>query len=186
MVTRTYLLLERMLTTGDVNEELCQSYPELNSVSLGIQLKMFLASYKINSVQLALSSFKLKVPEVRRLFADVEQLLRLMLFSTVSSCAAERSFSSWRRLKTCLRTTMTQERRNAVVVCHVNKNILDNVDINEMSAEFAKRSDIRRVLFGSFDSWNFLRYLLYVYESLKKDFIGSKQHKFVHLKWQFS
>jgi hypothetical protein len=83
-----------MLTTGDVNEELCQSYPELNSVSLGIQLKMFLASYKINSVQLALSSFKLKVPEVRRLFADVEQLLRLMLFSTVSSCAAERSFSS--------------------------------------------------------------------------------------------
>jgi hypothetical protein len=110
----------------------------------------------------------------------------LMLFSTVSSCAAERSFSSWRRLKTCLRTTMTQERRNAVVVCHVNKNILDNVDINEMSAEFAKRSDIRRVLFGSFDSWNFLRYLLYVYESLKKDFIGSKQHKFVHLKWQFS
>ena len=92
------------------------------------------------------------VPEVRKLFVDVEQLIRLMLLSPVSSCAAERSFSALRRLKNWLRSMMSQQRLNAVVTCHVNKDIVDSLSITELAAEFARRSDIRRGLFGSFDS----------------------------------
>ena len=44
------------------------------------------------------------VPEVRSLFVDVEQLIRLMLLCSVSSCAAERSFGALRRLKNWLRS----------------------------------------------------------------------------------
>jgi hypothetical protein len=47
---KSYLLLERMLTTGEVNAELCQAHPELNIDSLSVQLKMFVTSYKTNTL----------------------------------------------------------------------------------------------------------------------------------------
>ena len=86
--------------------------------------------------------------EVRAMFSEVEQLVHLMLICPVSSCKAERSFSSLRRLKTWLRNTMTQERLNAVIVCHVHQDVLDNVDISELAADFAGRSDIRKSMFS--------------------------------------
>ena len=55
---------------------------------------------------------------------------------SVSSCEAERSFSSLRRLKTWLRNSMTQSRLNAIAVCHAHQNILDDVDLDRLAAEF--------------------------------------------------
>jgi len=46
---------------------------------------------------------------------------------------------------------MTQQRLNAVVVCHVNKDIVDSLNVSELASDFATRSDIRRGLFGAFD-----------------------------------
>jgi hypothetical protein len=104
-------------------------------------------------LQEAQNNFKQMVPEVCRLFSDIEQLIRLMLICPVSSCTAERSFSSLRRTKNWLRTTMTQQRLNSIVICHVNKNIVDDLNIVEIAAEFGKRSAVRVVgLFGSYDS----------------------------------
>jgi len=74
-----------------------------------------------------------------------------MLLCPESSCAAERSFSSLRRLKNWLRSTMKQQRLNAVVVCHVNKDIVDSLNVSELASDFAKRSNIRTGLFGVFD-----------------------------------
>jgi len=88
-------------------------------------------------------------PEVRAMFSEVEQLVRLMLLCPVSSCEAERSFSSLRRLKTWLRNTMTQERLNSVVVCHVHQKVMDDIDLSEIAADFAGRSDIRKSMFGN-------------------------------------
>jgi len=59
------------------------------------------------------------VPEVRRLFHQVEILLRHLLVVPVTSCEAEHSLSSLWRLKTWLRSTMTQKRLNHVAVCNV-------------------------------------------------------------------
>jgi len=148
---KTYLSLEKMLTSGEIDAELCEAYPELNKDSLSVQLKMFVNKYNNKTLSAAHNVFRDMVPEVRSLFVDVEQLIRLMLLCPVSSCAAERSFSALRRLKNWLRSTMTQQRLNAVVVCHVNKDIVDSLDIRQLASEFAKRSEIRRGLFGAFD-----------------------------------
>ncbi|KAK0140305.1 hypothetical protein N1851_022780 [Merluccius polli] len=48
--------------------------------------------------------------------------------SRASSCEAERSFSALRRLKTWLRANMTQDRLNGVVVCHVHRDKVDQLD----------------------------------------------------------
>jgi len=82
---------------------------------------------------------------------DVKQLIRLMLLCPESVCAAERSFSALRRLRNWLRSTMTQQRLNAIVVCHLNKDIVDSLNVSELASDFAKRSDIRTGLFGVFD-----------------------------------
>ena len=66
------------------------------------QLQMF-----VNKLQDQDNVFRdIMVPEVRSLFVDVEQPIRLMLLCPVSSCAAERSFSALRRLKNWLRSTL--------------------------------------------------------------------------------
>jgi hAT family C-terminal dimerisation region len=52
-------------------------------------------------------------------------LNHLLLLCPASSIEAERSFSSLRRLKTWLLSTMTQERLNSVAVCHIHQDLLD-------------------------------------------------------------
>jgi hypothetical protein len=45
---KTYLQLESILLFGDINDVLCQQYPELTGGSLGIQMKMF--RYRFSTV----------------------------------------------------------------------------------------------------------------------------------------
>ena len=90
------------------------------------------------------------VPEVRAMYNQVEVLIRLLLVCPASSAEAERSFSSLRRLKTWLRSTMTERRLNSVCVCHTHQDLLDSVDLRELMAVFCSRSDVRKKLFGRF------------------------------------
>jgi len=50
---KSYLSLERMLTTGEVNSELCEAYDELNTDSLSVQLQMFARSYGVKTLKLS-------------------------------------------------------------------------------------------------------------------------------------
>ena len=147
-----YLSLERMLLTSDVDNDVCGRYPELSNHSLSIQLQMFRNSYHADSLSEAVTVFKKMIPEVRQMFPAVEELIRLMLVCPVSSCTVERSFSALRRLKTWLRSTMSEQRLNAVIVSHVNQDVVDGLDINQLAAEFSTRSDSRKGIFGTFDS----------------------------------
>ena len=115
-----------MLLSGKVNAETCSNYPELNE-SLAVQLEMFHASYKVETLFKAQQTIQAMCQEVRNLFPAVEQLIRLMLICPVTSCTAERSFSALRRMKTWLRSTMTESRLNSVIICHVNKRLLDDI-----------------------------------------------------------
>jgi hAT family C-terminal dimerisation region len=150
---RTYLSLEQILISGNVpvetDNDICFEYSEVSNLkSLKIQLSMFRTKHPVKSLLEAQKTFQDMVPEVRSLFSDVEQLIRLMLICPVSSCTAERSFSALRRLKNWLRSTMGQQRLNAVAVCHIHKSVLDELDLKQLAAEFSQRSDIRRGIFG--------------------------------------
>ena len=90
------------------------------------------------------------VPEVRRLFGQVEVLISLLLVVPGTSCEAERSFSALRRLKTWLRSTMSQTRLNCVAICNVNKAFIDKLDTRSLVNEFVSGVDRRLELFGKF------------------------------------
>lgn len=98
-----------------------QKYPELNPESLKIQLAMFRTKYKFQSSSDVVGIVQRMCPEVFGLFDQVETLVRLLIFVPVSSAEVEGGFSGLRRLKTWLRSAMTQTRLNSVAVCHTHK-----------------------------------------------------------------
>lgn len=142
-----YLALENMLLTGVVDNAVLDSYPELES-SLPVQLTMFKTSYQYGDLSSAVTHLKKMAKEVRSLFPQVEKLIRLLLVVPATSCTAERSFSALRRLKTWLRSTMTQSRLNAIALCHVHQEVLDSLNLTDIASQFAGRSVIRRNIFG--------------------------------------
>ena len=55
----------------------------------------------------------------------------------MSTCAAERSFSGMKRLKTPLRSTMGEERLSTLAILHIHKH--KNVDIDNLVSEYSRR-----------------------------------------------
>ena len=57
----------------------------------------------------------------KNFFPNIVMLVKHLLLRPVSSAECERTFSCLRRLKTWLRSTMTQERLHGVVIGHVHQ-----------------------------------------------------------------
>ncbi|XP_068225569.1 zinc finger MYM-type protein 1-like [Palaemon carinicauda] len=144
-----YQDLSSVLLTGTHKPEIITKYPELNE-SLNQQLDFFHNQFKGSTVEDYRKIFADMVPEVRRMFPQVEALLRLLLVSPASSCTAERSFSALRRLKTWLRSSMSQQRLNHLMICHVHRDRLATLSPQAIAEEFIRAEDKRRTIFGRF------------------------------------
>ena len=105
------MLLNGQITGTDADG--LDSYPELDIARLAVELAMFKSQFSYQTLHEAKARLQAMTSEVRTMFSEVEQLVRLMLMCPVSSCEAERSFSCLRRLKTRLRL-------NSIIVCHAN------------------------------------------------------------------
>ena len=68
-------------------------------------------------------------------YPGVYVALVTLLTYPVSTCTAERIFSSMKRLKSPLRSTMTDERLSSLAILHIHKH--KNVDIDRLVTEFA-------------------------------------------------
>jgi hypothetical protein len=70
--------------------------------------------------------------------------LALLLVCPTSSC----SFSALRSLKNQLRNNMMQSRLNALAVCSVRREHVDDVDLFSLDEDFEGRFEICRNIFG--------------------------------------
>ena len=124
-------------------------YPELDRLSLPVQLEMFKQTYKAKSLHEAKLAYRSMEHAVRLLFPQVLVLLKLLLVCPVSSWECECSFSGLRRLKTWLRATMAQSRLNHVSICHVHRERLDNVNVNKIAKLLQKHKSEKNYLESS-------------------------------------
>lgn len=85
---------------------------------------------------------------VRSLLSEATKCMKLLRTVPVSTSTAERSFSALRRLKSYLRTTMTQRRLNSIAVLNAHQNILDDLDLRPLLNDFVKRNSVRRSMFA--------------------------------------
>jgi hypothetical protein len=122
---QNYTKLEQCLLTTEV-PEICRLYPEIDAELPQVQLPMFKQSFEYASSDEVATAMRTSAPEVRRLFGQVEVLLRSLLVVLGMSCEADRSFSAlhcWRRGD--LFYTMSQTRLNSTAVCHVHQKYID-------------------------------------------------------------
>ena len=87
-------------------------------------------------------------PGQRTLLSEVCTIASLLLVLPATNAVSERSFSSLRRLKSYLRSTMTQERLNSLMTLHVHKELTDQLDLLEIGNEFVGFSEHRLTMFG--------------------------------------
>lgn len=125
---------------------------DLEARSLKLQLEMLHdlmdgeLAREVSDVTKAL----MKLGPAKRLYSQLSKLIVLLLVIPATSATAERSFSCVRRLKTYLRTTMSQPRLNHLLFLHVHQDLTDNVDLIAVAQDFVAANDYRRNVFGKF------------------------------------
>ena len=86
----------------------------------------------------------------RTAFSGVWSALKLLLVLPATNATSEWSFSALRRVKTYMRSTMTQERLNNLMVLHVHKEHCDRLELERVANEFVSGRECRMRTFGSF------------------------------------
>ena len=87
----------------------------------------------------------------RQFFSEVIKVVKLILVMPATNATSERSFSALRRLKTWLRSTISECRLNWSMILHIHKDKTDALPIKGVANEFVTRNESRRRLFGHFD-----------------------------------
>jgi len=76
------------------------------------------------------------------MFSEVFRILRLVLTIPVTSATAERTFSVLRRLKTFLRSSMSQPQLNHTMLLHIHKSRTDQLNLVEVAKEFVSVNNL--------------------------------------------
>lgn len=89
-------------------------------------------------------------PEWMKLFPEVVKLIKLFLTIPVTTCTAERSFSCLRRLKTYLRSVVSQKRLIHMAVLHCHRDRADEINLEELCNGFIQKNELRASTFALF------------------------------------
>ena len=65
--------------------------------------------------------------------------LRILLTLPISVAQGERSFSKLKLFKTYLRSLLGQEKLDGLAIISIEREIVENIDLNEAIEEFAKK-----------------------------------------------
>ena len=76
------------------------------------------------------------------------RIIKLLLINPATTGFPEKSFSTARRLKSWLRSTMTIQRFNGLALLNVHKECTDKLDLMEVGNEFIDQYGQRRKHFG--------------------------------------
>ena len=109
-------------------------------------------SLKLSSIQEYCELLPAKGAPFRALFPHLVQLIQLLIVVPATSATAERSFSC-RRVKTWLRSTMSQTRLNNTVLLHSMLTDIKTPDVSTVTNDFINLNDQRRRrIFGAASS----------------------------------
>ena len=95
--------------------------------------------HSIADVLLELSSLRIAFPLLTK-------LLQIALTIVVSTAHCERSFSALKRIKTYLRSTMTEQRLIDLAVLSIERELSKQISLDQVVNEFASKDKNRRIL----------------------------------------
>ena len=123
----------------------------LTKKKLEVQLASFSNNYseEDKSLQGIIQYFE-KSPGMKIFYSEIYKLIQLILIIPASNASSERYFSVLKRIKSCLRSTMSQERLNHCMITSIYKEELMKIDMFEVLNRFVSASEYRKTVFGSF------------------------------------
>lgn len=86
----------------------------------------------------------------RKLISEVVTLVKLIMIAPATNANSERVFSAMKLVKSYLRSTMSINRLNSLMVMYVHKELLDQVDLISVANQFVGANKRRRNTFGYF------------------------------------
>jgi len=145
----------------DLPDELKLYKEEINLEKLKIQLQMLpdlvrtrnatipncIPIKKVTNVWTLCDIFN-EVTVTKEMFSEVLKLVKIFYTIPVTTSTAERSFSALRRLKTYLRSTMSQPRLNNLMLLYTHKERTDAINLANIAKTFVLQNDRRRAFFG--------------------------------------
>ena len=84
------------------------------------------------------------------MLTEIDKVLKIYFTFPVTSSTAERSFSALRRIKTFLRTSMTNCRLNNLFLLYVHVTKTDSLDLEAVARNFVNVNSRRLSYFGKF------------------------------------
>lgn len=85
--------------------------------------------------------------ERKNIFPLTNKAYRLLLTAPVTVAKDERTFSRLKLIKTHLRTTMSDERLGALIIMSCEKDLTDNVNLENVASQWTELKT-RRLSFG--------------------------------------
>ncbi len=82
--------------------------------------------------------------------SEVCSLASLIVVMPATNACSERSFSSLRRVKSYLRSTMTQTQLNSTMMLNVHQDRTDELNLIDIGNEFIRENTHRESIFGKF------------------------------------
>ena len=150
-------LLVKCLNCQDYSTELHfleTNYGEdVDVTTLNVQLEIFNVLMKdgeFTCFDHILAKIKQLSEAEKCMITEIITLCKLLLVNPATSAAGERSFSSARRLKTWLRSTMTQTRFSNLTILNTHKQRTDKLCLIDVANEFAALNENRKSNFGTF------------------------------------
>ena len=120
-----------------------------------MQLEIFATDFTTTSSPVTLADIvtyaKGLTPCQKELISQVCTLLKLILVIPATNAVSERTFSTLRRVKSYLRSTMSQSQLNHLVLLKVHSQLTDQLDLIDVANSFVAGSEHRLSLFGKFN-----------------------------------
>ena len=127
---------------------------DLSKDQLKVQLDILAANLPVmterNDLPSLLSQSKAMSHAQRSLLHHVCTVTALILVMPATNVVSEWLFSTLRRVKPNLRSTMSQVRLNTIMTLHIHKELTDKLDLLEIGNEFMAASNHRQQTLANF------------------------------------
>ena len=112
-----------------------------------LQMECTLAKQTLQGKEMETINDVLKeIIPLKTAFPNLVKLLQLVLTVVVSTASCERSFSALKRIKTYLRSTMSEQRLNDIALLSIERRVVESLLLDDVIDRFAAIDKNRRIV----------------------------------------
>ena len=87
-----------------------------------------------------ISDVLIELTPLKLAFPNVVKLLQIVMTICVSTAKCERTFSSLKRIKSYLRSSMSEQRLTDIAILSIERDLADSLILDDIVDEFAKKN----------------------------------------------